>query len=306
MILARVRAAVFRGYSWHGVAPWERNGYFWGYNLDPAKRRWVRLLDFLQNRFRVFSYEEATIGRFAAKLRRAKSLEGYSSMIYETAKIVNRQGWAGLFDLKMVKGTSEKIFDAYQDEAMRAFGRKIISEYGSAEAGLIAFECPEGAMHLASENVILEEIDGEAIVTNLCSRAFPIIRYRQGDAVRLDAQTRCACGMAHPIVSEVLGRVGKTVYGRRGKYPSLTFYNIFKNLGLDHGLKLAYQAIQDEPGRLALRIEQRLDGEACRLLDRELRKYFGDDLNITVRDAQQIRAEGAKIRDFISRVPEDP
>ncbi|UPZ37848.1 hypothetical protein MUB18_06005 [Sphingobacterium sp. PCS056] len=28
------RAAMFRGYSWYGVKPWDKNGYFWGYNID--------------------------------------------------------------------------------------------------------------------------------------------------------------------------------------------------------------------------------------------------------------------------------
>lgn len=301
---ANVRAAVFRGYAWHGVNPWDRNGYFWGYNLSPSKRRPVMALDFLQNRFRVFSYDEAAMAQFAKKLRSASFLEGYSSMIYETAKIINRHGWSGRFNLKMVKGTSEKIFDSYQEEARRAFGRSIISEYGSAECGVIAFECAEGAMHIVMENVIVEEIEGEAVITNLNSRAFPVIRYRQGDYIELARENRCPCGMAHPILADVRGRVGRTVYGLNGKYPSLTFYYVFKNLGLDHGLSLYYQAIQRQKGQLEIRVEQTLDRKAGRLLEGELRKYFKDDMGIRVLDGQAIRAEDGKVRDFVSYVEE--
>lgn len=61
----------------------------------------------------------------------------------------------------------------------KAFGAKIISEYGAAESGLIAYECPEcGNMHINMENVIVEESEGEIVVTNLLSRSFPIIRYK--------------------------------------------------------------------------------------------------------------------------------
>ena len=32
----------------------------------------------------------------------------------------------------MIKGTSEKIYDHYQEKVIKVFGRKIISEYGAA------------------------------------------------------------------------------------------------------------------------------------------------------------------------------
>ena len=61
------------------------------------------------------------------------------------------------------------------------FGVPVADGYGSREAGFIAHECPEGSLHLASENVIVEVIDdatgvgrpapagqdGEIIVTHL-------------------------------------------------------------------------------------------------------------------------------------------
>ncbi len=32
-------ASVMRGYSWHDVSPWERNGYLWGFNLSGGRGR---------------------------------------------------------------------------------------------------------------------------------------------------------------------------------------------------------------------------------------------------------------------------
>ena len=88
-------------------------------------------------------------------------------MIYEVAKIVNELELKDQFNLKLIKGTSEKIYEKYQEEVKKAFGAKIVSEYGAGESGLIAFECPENnKMHINMQNVILEEINGESVVTN--------------------------------------------------------------------------------------------------------------------------------------------
>lgn len=296
------RAAMFRGYSWYGVHPWERNGYFWGYNTDPAKRRRIRFEDLLQNRFRIFSYDSGQIEAFVRELRRgARFVSGYSSMIYEVAKAINRSHAGVLCELKMVKGTSEKIYESYQLEVMKAFGRKMVSEYGAAEAGIIAFECPEGGhMHITMENVIVEQIDGQIVVTNLVSRSFPIIRYRLGDSINLAPEGfRCPCGRAHPVIFDVLGRVGKKVVGQRNSYPSLTFYYVFKNLGLERNIVLNYQACQQTPGHITLRIEQNLP-QYTKPLEEELAKYFGDDIRFTIRWGEELHAKEGKLRDFVS------
>ncbi|EUJ29062.1 phenylacetate--CoA ligase family protein [Listeria cornellensis] len=212
---ARHRAAIHRGYSWYGIKPWDRNGYFWGYNLDVKKHWKLKIMDKLVNRFRIFSYETKDINTFIKKLERADYLEGYSSMIYHIAQKIERENLPIQADLKMIKGTSEKIFDAYQPVVEKVFGRKIISEYGAAETGIIAFECPDGNMHVTMENVIIEVIDGEIFVTNLFSHSFPIIRYALGDYVELDTETMCSCGREHSIVKSVMGRIGKAIVGKK-------------------------------------------------------------------------------------------
>lgn len=95
------------------------------------------------------------------------------------------------------------------------------------------------------ENVYVEVIDGEIVVTNLLSRSFPIIRYKLGDAVVL-ASPDYKCPAAEIIrwfwtyaaVSEKHPR-------KTSKYPSLTFYYVFKNIAIQDGITLNYQARQD-------------------------------------------------------------
>jgi len=293
---------VYRGYSWYGVEPWERNGYLWGYNIALKRRLKIRFLDALQNRFRLFSYKDDEIDAFLNKLRDAAFLSGYSSMIYEIAKRINDRGLNREFNLKMAKGTSEKIFDTYQTEVKKAFQRKMISEYGAAEAGIIAFECPMGNMHMNMETVIAEEEDHEIVVTNLVSKSFPIIRYKLGDYVELDRDARCPCGMAHHMVKEVTGRVGKVIYGKKEKYPSLTLYYVFKNLAMEHQLVLNYKATQSVKGLLQVDIENELKIGEKDLLIQEFKKYFKDDISLDIDDQADFRTFSYKKVDFVSKI----
>lgn len=298
------RASVMRGISWYGVRPWDRNGYLWGYNFAPARRFKVKVLDALQNRFRMFSYDPREMDRFLDDLTGARSLAGYSSMIYELARRKNQVCPERRYRLALVKGTSEKIHDHYQEAVARAFGRRITSEYGSAECGIIAFENVCGTMHLNQETSIVEEIDGQIVVTNLSSKSVPIIRYRLGDYVTLSDDGPCSCGMDRPAIREIVGRVGKTIHGKRNTYPSLTLYYVFKNLALSGTAVLNYQAFQKSRGALLLRIEEALDERQRQALMREIRTYYHDDLDVDIREQETILSVDRKRLDFISEIDE--
>jgi phenylacetate-CoA ligase len=203
----------------------------------------------------------------------------------------------------MVKGTSEKIFEAYQEEIQMAFGLSMISEYGAAETGIIAFECPKGKMHLNMEGVIVEEIDHEIVVTNLQLHAFPVIRYQLGDYIRLAPKTaKCECGMQHLIIEEVTGRIGQSVYGKNNSYPSLYFYYIFKNLASKQELLLTYQVVQEEKGKLNFLIEQPLDSRHLISLENEIGVYFKEDMEFMVDHSQNLTAPDKKLKSFISNI----
>ncbi len=280
---SRNRAAIFRGYSWYGVQPWEFNGYFWGLNLSFWKKLKTRFQDWLVNRYRLFSYQEKNFKKFVRKIRNAVYLEGYSTAIYQIAKIINEQRLPKPEKLKLVKGTSEKIYPHYQEEVIKAFGQPMISEYGAAEAGLIAFECPQGNMHIHTEGVYVEEENGEIIVTNLVMRSFPVIRYRLGDMIRLKPVGYiCSCGMKHPVIEEISGRIGSTIYGKTNIYHNAMLNYIFKNLDKNHKIKIGYQIIQNKKGFLDVHIDRQLSENDLNALKLEFDKIFGDDISINI------------------------
>ncbi|EKO3572777.1 phenylacetate--CoA ligase family protein [Vibrio metschnikovii] len=293
------RASIARGMSWYGVEPYEYNGYFWGYSFSWTKKIKTFFLDWLLNRFRLFSYNEKDIDKFVKKASKAKYLHGYSSMIYEVAKKINNAG-IKLDNLKFVKGTSEKIYEHYQDTAKAAFGCKIVSEYGSAETGIIAFECPNGMMHINEETCIVEVIDNKIIVTNLEAYSFPVIRYALGDYVQLSDQP-CSCGRPHKVINEILGRVGSSIYGINEEvFPSLTIYYIFKNLALEKGLNLNYKAEQYKKGQLIIKIDRKLDDKESDLLLKVANVYFNKSMSIKIIDDTVIHDKTKKLKDFES------
>jgi len=295
------RAAQLRGYSWYGIKPWDKNGYLWGHLYGSKFQLKTRLLDFLVNRFRLFSYDKQSVSKFAKRLNKATYLEGYSSMIYEVAKQINSENIKKRH-VKRGKGTSEKIFDSYQCEVEKAFGVKMVSEYGAGESTLIAYECPHGNMHVVMENVIVEEENGEIIVTNLNSFSMPIIRYRLGDSIILDRVKKCPCGMQHEIIADVVGRIGKTIYGKDGKYPSLTLYYIFKAMAFKTGNTINYQGIQTEKGKLKLLLDREINSKEREVLLKECENYFGYDMDIVIAENQLNRDHTKKFQDFISEI----
>lgn len=298
-----IRAAQLRGYSWHGVNPWDFNIYFWGYNSSPLKKLKLRILDRLVNRYRIFDYDESSLKNLINRGKQVSYIEGYSSMIYEMAKLLP-DSQDTFKNLKLVKGTSEKIFPHYKSAVKQAFGIPLRSEYGAAEAGIIAFECPEGNMHVVEEGVLVEtNSNGEIIITNLVSKSFPIIRYKLGDAVEMEKDDyKCPCGRSHRIIKEVTGRVGKNIVGQTKVFPSLTLYYIFKNIYFERNKSIDYQAIQEKAGELEINTLYELSSaEKQWILDQSF-KYYKEEIKISFRVTSSFRLEKGKLKDFISRI----
>jgi phenylacetate-CoA ligase len=122
------------------------------------------------------------------------------------------------FTPKAVVSTSEMLH-GYQREAIEAaFGCFVANEYGARDAGILAYECPQGGMHLTNENLILEILhpvtlepvkpgqSGLAVVTDLNNYSMPRLRYVLGDMVSLSENERCSCGRTMPLLKSVDGR----------------------------------------------------------------------------------------------------
>ncbi|WP_345841991.1 hypothetical protein [Shewanella algae] len=295
------RSAIYRGMGQFGVRPWDKNIYFWGFIFTRIQKVKVRFLDKLQNRERLFFQDDKSITRLLDKIEKFDYIEGYSSVVNNVAVEVIKRGKT-FNNIRMVKCTSEKIYPIYYENVKKAFGVDIVSEYGAAETGIIAFSCPKGKMHVVRENVILEEVNGKAVVTNLESYSMPIIRYELGDYVEV-IRSKCECGQHSQIVNDVLGRIGSEIVGNSKSFPSLTLYYVFKFLALEKNIKLSYQAVQRTVGKLEVGIVESFDGEEFRYIEKEVmaafKLYFDDEVEPEVVFGHKAK-NTKKMKDFES------
>ncbi len=118
--------------------------------------------------------------------------------------------------------TGEMLPPSLRTELEYDFGVRVLQGYGTADLGLVAYECAEkDGLHLHPE-CIVELIDigtgqlaepgqpGEIVVT-LFDQAYPLIRFATGDISSWKAPAVCACGRTAPKLSGLLGRVGDAV-----------------------------------------------------------------------------------------------
>ena len=100
------------------------------------------------------------------------------------------------------------------------FGIQAFNSYGLSEMNGpgVAFECPEkNGMHIWEDAFLVEIVDpdtleplpygtrGELLITTLCRKAMPIIRYRTKDLTSLMPE-ECACGRTHMRIERITGR----------------------------------------------------------------------------------------------------
>ena len=219
--------AGFRGRQWWGVEPGDTEYKIWGSGIRTAKgtKEYLRKVLGLVKDWSVgvtvvspFFQTDRDLKRAADLLFRIKPsfVFGYSNSIHLLAAYLVREGrQAGPGWPRAVAYTAEMLLDWQRADITAAFNAPVVAEYGSCEAGVMAYQCPEGRMHRSDDFMVLETVDekagseggvGEIVVTNLLATDYPLIRYRQGDLARLDREP-CSCGRGLGTISSLVGRM---------------------------------------------------------------------------------------------------
>lgn len=120
--------------------------------------------------------------------------------------------------LKYIESVGELMPRDLRRRAISFFDVPLADMYGSEEMNGIAYECPNHHMHVLDDNVFIEikngdgfacQGEGEAIVTSLKNHAMPLIRYNQGDTVRLGTLADSKyplCGEYGTVIEMISGR----------------------------------------------------------------------------------------------------
>lgn len=118
--------------------------------------------------------------------------------------------------------TAEMLPDSLRHELETDYGVRVLQGYGTADLGMLAYECLEKkGMHLHPE-VILEVLDLETqepaapghpgiVVATILDETYPLVRFATGDLSAFMEDQSCSCGRTAPKLAGILGRVGDAV-----------------------------------------------------------------------------------------------
>lgn len=217
-------AARFRGLSWYGISEGSKCIMIWGNPFDISKNESIkhRLREkYLKNRqvVSVYNISNDDIKKYVEFMNKNKPefIYGYAMMVAKYATQMEKLGFKITFQPKAVVTTSEMLYEEDRNTIERVFNCKVASEYGARDAGILAYSCPHGNLHITAENCIIEVLDpitleklpdgssGVFAVTDLNNFVEPKLRYLLGDAGSLTSKL-CSCGMKLPIIKELDGK----------------------------------------------------------------------------------------------------
>jgi len=129
---------------------------------------------------------------------------------------------------KAIWVTSAPLTTIQERRISKAFDAPVYDQYGSTEMYWLAAECPaKRGLHMFSDTRKFEFLDedgkpvkdgelGRIAITDLESRAFPLIRYLNGDMGRA-LPDECSCGVKLPLMDKVRGRTSDIIRLPNGK-----------------------------------------------------------------------------------------
>lgn len=304
-------ALMYRNMEAFGVQIGEPYALFFGLHWNRRTQLQVKLRDWIFNRTRISAYKissdrlDAHLTQILAK--RPTHFVGYPSAIYDFCSMLFDRGLDQLAQLKLkaVFTTAEPLRDFQKNKIEEVTKSRCVNQYGAAESGLIATECPHGKLHINIEAVWLqidqpENSTGEIIVTDMMLRAFPLIRYQLGDDITCEPG-RCSCGRAHPMLKSVEGRSGEFIIlpNQKRINPNLPSY-IFKPLS-SLGVIRRYRFIQkNNVVTLLLIVNNTFNDGHLQVISAETRKAFGEDINLVIKVVDQLPPlANAKHRDYV-------
>jgi phenylacetate-CoA ligase len=276
-------------YKWHGIEVGDREARFWG---RPVEGNLYKIEDYLLNRKRfnfLMRNKDETLREYHELINfKPDYIYGYSSLILNAAIFIDNNKLQKL-NLKAIICTAESITTYQKQYIENIFHCPVVEEYGCSEIDIIAFECPNRRMHIATFRTILEITNNnEVVITDLNNVLMPIIRYNLEDCVEI-SDNKCSCGRDLLIINKVVGRtLDQLVRLENGAhYHAVTFAYMLEDI-VDKGFELKqFKIIQC---RNTIIFELDLDGDRDKFT-RELSRKF----NSIIEGKMNIKVEYKKI-----------
>ena len=312
-------ASIIYRFGWYGID--FNNSYqarFYGIPMDFIGNKKERFKDFLSHRFRfpIFDLSDEVLEGFLNHFRIKKFdyINGYTSSIVLFAKFLQNKNIVLTTicpTLKVCMVTSEMLFEEDKILLQKQLGVPIINEYGASELDLIAFENPQNEWQVNSETLFVEILDennqavpngteGRIVITSLCNKAHPFIRYDIGDIGILDEKST----LQKPILKKLIGRTNDIAVLPSGKKsPGLTFYYITKTIIEDDGNVKEFVIKQTKIDTFEVEYvsETELNLVQIQKIEKAIEIYLEPNLNFTFIQKNTLeRSARGKLKQFVT------
>lgn len=313
--MARQDAAMWRSLRCFNIDIGDKQARFWGVPID-MKTRWKNvLIDILMNRIRLsaFDLNDMAMESFYRKMIRFKPVYfyGYVNMIKEFANFCkNNRKDTKKMNLKGIVTTSEPLMDETKKFIESVFNCRVINDYGSGEVGPIAYSCPDGRLHLMSDNLLIEIVNkkgghahnnesGEVVVTELNNYVCPLIRYNMKD-IAVKSDLKCTCNRGLHIIDSILGRDRDMLLGKNGNAIHGAYINYIVQECINNNFYIKeYQVVQKKLNSILFKvvIDDNFSNETFKLIEKLLKNKMGDDLELVFEIVDHIdREKSGKLR----------
>jgi len=315
---ALAHAIAFSCYSEYGINLSSKQARFYCIPGSGMSRYHEMLKDIVLNRIRfsVSDISDKQFNAFVGKFRREEFdyINGYTTSLVHFARYLIRNNIVlKNIDpkLKCCIVTSEVCTLDDKEILEKAFGIKVVNEYGASEVGILAFEDTQGDWRIQTDDLYVEVVDaqdkpleygkeGRILITCLSNKAFPIIRYEIGDLGVLDEKE------GKLILKKLLGRTRDIIQLPSGRMASGVIFSyitnpLLKNTGIIHELIVRQTKI--DTFELDAVMERDLTIDEINFLNSELAVYLEPGLHLIINRVDKIeRPVSGKFKLFYSMI----
>ena len=312
-------AFVWRAWNWAGLRCGERrvilrgrmsnrfkNGRRLSWEYEPREAALI---------LSSFDMTEDVMQSYVKRIRDFKpaAIQAYPSSLCVLADYLRRSNLS-LGNLKCILTSSETLYAEQRRMIEETLGARIFDLYGNSEKSGLATQCEHGRYHIIPEYGIVELVGenenpvcrhgevGEIVTTGFINRAVPVIRYRTGD-LAVYSTDKCPCGRNHVLLQRIQGRVQEYFVDKTGALITFTYANTALRDFEDK--VILYQFVQEEPGRIHLKIveEKRCSASDIELMKKHFMRVYSR-LELTVERVPEIpRTKSGKFRYFVQKLP---
>jgi len=214
---------------------------------------------------------------------------------------------------KIVSTGAALLDDVTKKLIVKAFKVEPMDNYGSAEAGQIAWHCSERNYHINIDMLYLEVLEkdkpvkigdpGEIVITNLWNKAFPLIRFKLGDIVSLKKGI-CKCGCEFPLLKMIDGKTIDFIILPNG---DIVPPHSPKQVMIDVTQVDGFKIIQDTISNVVIKVipNKYYNNDIKEKIIKDMSSVFNNDIDVSVEEVCQIPRGIRKFSTIESKIGQD-